>query len=306
MPVSSATKAGAASHGEEGSGRTKAAKGSIKVRHEEGNCRDRVMLWFQQVNKPATPQFLTNELGSQFSKGVVQKTLETLHSENVLLAKDFKKIRIYYLRPAEQETEGENVPQDEPKDGSSEEGPRASAEPKVVEMEPGEREKLIREVLELLDGNKRRERQLQALRREGSARVRAERLRALQKEVDVLQEEENTAREALGTQGDAAGSTEEGAAPLEMSEAEMEDLVGVYRRARQLWSERKNLTERLLSFLTGDGSRLSLPSGAEDLYDLLGIVMDEGCGVSFKGSMIALPRRYLMGSTRRVLVPAKE
>lgn len=60
----------------------------------------RILEWFHAHNKPVTPQVLMNELGSQFSKVVIQKNLEMLYQEEKKLSvKDFKKIRIYYLTP---------------------------------------------------------------------------------------------------------------------------------------------------------------------------------------------------------------
>lgn len=60
----------------------------------------RILRWFHVHNKPVTPQVLMNELGSQFSKAVVQKNLEVLYQEEKkITVKDYKKIRIYYLTP---------------------------------------------------------------------------------------------------------------------------------------------------------------------------------------------------------------
>lgn len=71
-----------------------------KMGKEVASVSTRILQWFFSHNKPVTPQFLTNELGSQFSKAVIQKNLEALYQEKkYLCVKDFKKIRIYYLSP---------------------------------------------------------------------------------------------------------------------------------------------------------------------------------------------------------------
>lgn len=84
--------------------KTKRPPGREDLTSKEGkevtSVGTRILQWFFSHNKPVTPQFLTNELGSQFSKAVIQKNLEALYQEKkYLCVKDFKKIRVYYLSP---------------------------------------------------------------------------------------------------------------------------------------------------------------------------------------------------------------
>ncbi|KAG5504509.1 hypothetical protein JKF63_04961 [Porcisia hertigi] len=71
--------------------------GITKVR-DVSEATTLVMDWFERYNRPATPQSLTDALGSRVAKPLLQKILDQLHAEAKLHVKDAKKTRFYYLR----------------------------------------------------------------------------------------------------------------------------------------------------------------------------------------------------------------
>lgn len=261
----------------------------------------RIMEWFEKENKPVTPQSLTNALGSVFPKAAVQKCLEQLFLEGGKLnVKEIKKVKIYYLKvPTEGEQEPENLGGIHTTDTSSGQCTdplneddnttgETAAEDEVDWSDPTEKQRFIQQLLQLHQQIEHEGIQQRCLAAIPDAKQRADRLQFVTKGIEQLEaveaeialeairKEEEEAREAVKNGGEDDDETV-------VDPSLSERLIAKYRAARGLWSQRKQLAMTIF-----DDVATSYPPSVPlcDVYDALGVVTDDMCGVTLKSSAV--------------------
>ncbi|KPA84193.1 Hop2,probable meiosis-specific protein [Leptomonas pyrrhocoris] len=252
-------------------------KTSIKKVKDVTEATALVHDWFERENRPATPQSLTDALGSRVSKTCIQKILDQLHADSKLCVKDLKKIRFYYLRidepTAHRDGEGNAICDapnvttatgDEKADASAERDDSAALCDVSLAASS-----LAEKYCSLArwrgwPSQEERAAQQDALTRE---------VRQLEADVEVLQG---------GRKAD-----EKGVADAETRASRVRRAVCRYRRARQFWTERKGWAMRLLEATGGDAH------SPQHMAALLGCTTDADVGVSFESTAVALPRQML-------------
>lgn len=271
-----------------------------------------VMEWFDRENKPVTPQALTDALGSRISKPLIQKALEELLAQGRLQGKDLKKVRFFYLNAtaeavaaaattattADADAGAEAGPPPDHNDNEEDRQAPPDGDPTPPESCPADPEDeqqqhqqqavddeakkaaLIAAIVEATRALAERKQALATYNSIPTAAERADRLRAAAGEVAELQAEVAAAesRAAAGACGAASASTA------------VDDAVYSYRRARALWKERREFTNRLIEGVLGD------TWGRSELSEMFGITTDAEAGVSFAESVVQLPPSLLLAT----------
>ncbi|GET89899.1 hypothetical protein, conserved [Leishmania tarentolae] len=267
-------------------------KTGIKKIKDVSEATTLVLDWFERHNKPATPQSLTDALGSRVAKPLLQRILEQLHAEERLHVKEMKKIRFYYLRVlplsdanAATTTGQHGEPQDETAAvagegdmaGAAEVGDGAEA---CAESSADAHAALLHAVTASAVQLSERSRRLTRWRGWPSQMERAAKCAALSREVGELGGRlERLQSSHAGESAEAHGS---GSWTSRLRRA-----VCRYRRARRHWLQRKDWAMRLLEATAGD-AHTPMQAAA-----LLGCTTDAEAGVSFEETAVALPASLL-------------
>ncbi|RNF03710.1 26S proteasome regulatory subunit, ATPase 3, interacting protein [Trypanosoma rangeli] len=224
--------------------RKKASKSS------DGNDAETAVLrWFECEGEPATVQSLTDALGSKFGKALVQSVLEQCVSEQRLQAKDIKKARFYFLLPP----------------GAAENhGGDCLVDPARLELVQ-QLQQQTRSLSELTAG-------LNTLLQQASASERAANIALLSTECATLTQRLETVKRETIKRRDVA------------DDEDILLLIRRYKRARELWRERKRMTEHIIDAILGDSC------DSKELADQFGLISDQEAGVSLADTAIALPR----------------
>ncbi|CAJ1029381.1 putative TBPIP/Hop2 winged helix domain containing protein [Leishmania utingensis] len=247
-----------------------------------------VLDWFERHNKPATPQSLTDALGSRVAKPLLQRILEQLHTEEKLHVKDMKKIRFYYLRvlpllhPDGATTiQQHGEPEDEAAiaigEGDMASAPEVGAGTEVCEALPADaRAALLRAVGISAVQLSERSRRLARWCEWPSSTERAAKCTDLARVVCELRDglerlQSRHAEESAEAHGNGSWAWRAHRA------------VCRYRRARRHWVQRKDWAMRLLEATAGD-AHTPVEAAA-----LLGCTTDEDAGVSFEDTAVVLP-----------------
>ncbi|KAG5475479.1 hypothetical protein LSCM1_03599 [Leishmania martiniquensis] len=242
-----------------------------------------VLDWFQRYNKPATPQSLTDALGSRVAKPLVQKILEQLHAEEKLYAKDMKKIRFYYLRvqpvtdPNEVTTAEQSSKPEDKAVPTAAEGEAETSAPEACGASPAEAHAaLLRAVAIAAVQLSERSRRLARWRGWPSPTERAAKCADLARAVGELRDgleqlQSRYAGESAEAHGDSSWASR------------VRRAVCRYRHARRHWMQRKEWAMRLLEATAGDAHT------STQVASLLGCTTDEEAGVSFEATAVALP-----------------
>lgn len=256
-----------------------ACKTLIKKVKDVSEASALVLDWFERENKPATPQSLTDALGSRVAKTLIQKILDQLLADNRLCVKELKKIRFYYLRPREPTPEKSednamacpltesSVAQTTESQHLESEGTRVCAE--------------VTDTAVLCDvgvaAASLAEKHCRLARWSGwpSRADRAAQRDALEREVQQLQVGIEALQRGLKTNGETGQSSQTRASRARRA-------VRRYRRARHLWAERKRWAMRLLEATGGD------MHSPQRMAALLGCTTDNDAGISFESSTVAL------------------
>ncbi|KPI89888.1 hypothetical protein ABL78_0960 [Leptomonas seymouri] len=260
-------------------------KTSIKKLRDVKEATALVDDWFERENRPATPQSLTDALGSRVAKSLIQKILDQLHAEGRLCVKDLKKIRFYYLRAAEPTPHNDN-------EGSAFSGvPAVTAAPTThhpvqeneeAESAPAEVDSSTALSDVSLAASSLAEKYCCLARWRGwpSQGDRAAHQDTLAREVRQLE---------VGAGALQRGYTadEEKVSNAETCALRARRAVCRYRRARHLWTERKGWTVRLLEATGGD------MHSHQHMAALLGCTTDADAGVSFESTAVTLTPQIL-------------
>ncbi|RNF10847.1 26S proteasome regulatory subunit, ATPase 3, interacting protein [Trypanosoma conorhini] len=208
-----------------------------------------ILQWFECEGEPATAQSLTDALGSKFGKALVQSVLEQCVGEQRLQAKDVKKARFYFPpAPAAAESHGGDCPVD----------PARLELMQQLQRHTRSLSELSAELNTLL------QRPSASERASNIARLSAERA-TLTQSLEAVKLERNKRRDAA-------------------HDEDIYLLIRRYNRARELWRERKRMTERVIDAILGDSC------DPKDLADHFGLVSDKEANVSLTETAIALPR----------------
>lgn len=255
-------------------------KTSIKKVKDVSEATGLVLEWFERENKPATPQSLTDALGSRVAKPLIQKILDQLLTDNKLNVKDLKKIRFYYLRPEEETAAFFSEESTAPTPKPLEEKEEANGGDACDTSAAADTDDVIHDVgvaaVALAETHRRLERwqgwpsQVERMAQEAEL---AREVRELEAELQELQQESNV-------DADAAQSAE-------MRTSSARRAVNRYRRARQMWVERKGWAMRLLEASGGD------VHGPQHMAELLGCTTDVDAAISFEATAVLLPQQIL-------------
>ncbi|KEG10197.1 26S proteasome regulatory subunit, ATPase 3, interacting protein [Trypanosoma grayi] len=207
-----------------------------------------ILQWFECEGEPATVQSLTDALGSKYGKTLVQAVLEQCVSEQKLQVKDIKKARIYFPAPSE----------------ASENGMSHS----TVDSEKTE---LVQRLQQKTKKVSALSAELAALLQKPSATERAASIAALSAECAATKQRLDDVREAAGQDRDR------------VSDEDICILIQRYNRAREIWRERKRMTERVIDATLGESC------DPKDLAEFFGVTTDQQANVSMAETAIALP-----------------
>jgi hypothetical protein len=261
-----------------------ACKTSIKKVKDVCDATALVLDWFERENKPVTPQSLTDALGSRVPKPLIQKILDQLHTDNKLCVKDLKKIRFYYLRSTEI-----SDAKDDNGDASSTPSSLGTVQTSSNLQQGGEEAAVPNEAGDTtalcdvaLEASSLAEKQHRLLRWRGwpSLAERSAQHNALEKEVRQLELDVEALQR--GCEAD-----ERSAQDTEVYLLRIRRAVRRYRRARQLWMERKGWAMRLLEATGGE------EHSPQQVAGLLGCTTDADVGVSFETTAVTLTPQML-------------
>ncbi|KAG8347788.1 hypothetical protein TRVL_01383 [Trypanosoma vivax] len=205
-----------------------------------------VLQWFEHECEPATAQSLTDALGSKFGKQLVQETLERCVSEQRLHVKDIKKTRVFFpsVSVADSCTEEE-------RDTNYK---RSDFIQQIYRQ---------RSVISLLST------EVGTTSQVPTAAKRAATIAALSDEYTVLRQRLEALRKSTGKNVD--------------SKRDISFLIHRYKKAREMWKERKRIALRVIDATLGDSC------GPQDLSELFGLTTDEQANTSLVDTAVPLP-----------------
>lgn len=300
----------------------RSAKGVVKKVNDKTTVRGLVHDWFERQNRPATAQSLTDALGSCASKTVVQKALEELHQSGILLVKDLKKVRFYFLRPHATDvttTQNDDTPNkdehrgttdvaaaatttttvdEEVRDASGddddedEEGGEHAAElVATTSMQPPSESHVTPDHKEADDDDYAKMAQdIVALENDvAEKRALLARLRAVptlaqrRAELDALEKEVALLHRRVAGLEELEAAAARGEARGVQHVQRMQRLIRRYQASRQAWRERKDYTYRFIDAVLGDTCTI------RDIAERTGMVTDETQNVSLTASAVSLP-----------------
>ncbi|EPY25060.1 26S proteasome regulatory subunit, ATPase 3, interacting protein [Angomonas deanei] len=241
----------------------------VKKVKDTDEVRQMALDWFERMNKPVTPQALTDALGSRVSKALLQKTMDELVSENKLIFKDLKKVRFYFL----------NLPPEGEEEGGEKDLPAAADSPPCDDdndddEEKRKREELVNDILILTESVRVLEGLNEQLSKRPTLADRQEGVNVLTREVEEMESEIADL---------AAAATESTSTTRKNKNLSAEETLAAYHLLRSLWKERKEMTNRLVDSTFDEA--YSMP----ELCELFGLVLDEEAGVSLQSTAVALP-----------------
>lgn len=219
-------------------------KGGKKANGEDLEAA--VLRWFECEGEPATVQSLTDALGSKFGKQLVQNTLEQCLKEQKLLAKDIKKARFYFLAS--------------PAPGSNDEGSDVGSH-KID---------LVKQLRQLRNGVSMLSSELSVLLQAQTSSKRATTIASLVSECAALRSRLQALHVIAGKESSCVSD-------------DVSLLIHRYKRARELWRDRKRITVCVIDAVLGDSC------GPQELEDIFGLSTDEQMNLCLSGTALTLP-----------------
>jgi 26S proteasome regulatory subunit (ATPase 3-interacting protein) len=242
---------------------------------------DLALNWLKQNNKPVTTQSMADALQSKVSKPVVQKALDTLCEQGLIVSKDLKKVKVFYLDQTQLKQQNAqqsavvavDVDSSVAQTAGDADASDASAETIL------NREDLVKSILFIEPQLRQVSEDLAKSRREMTLQDLNTRVDLAKEKLSALQLRLDSAMNSSATARHAASNSSSGDA-LNMRAA-----VSRYYTARNLWRQRKTMANSILDRLVGERV------WSEVVQDF-GLTLDEDCGVSLDGCCAFVPEKF--------------
>ena len=249
---------------------------------------DLALGWLKRNNKPVTNQSMVDALQSKVSKPLVQKALDTLCEQGLIISKDIKKVKVYYLDQA-------TLMQTEKKGEPSAAVEVAASPDSVVPLvcnpsdppsEPSQqctkqnKDELILSVLELEKRMRTATDEHSRLAHEPSVGDLVSAVDRTETNLLILQDRLAAVHRSLHGENGVPSLEEAPCARMDMRSA-----VDRYYSTRSLWRQRKMMASSVLDCLVGERVW-------REVTNEFGLTIDEDCGISLDTTAVFVPEKF--------------